>query len=149
MDATRVLLIGVVAGARVAMPLALLARRGVDGDGRIARVLRSPWAEPVTAMAAAGELAADKLPAAPNRLDPGALGGRVAVGALAGAALGGEHGGSAAGGALLGAVGAVVGAYGLFHARRIVTDRTPLNGASVGVIEDAVVLALGRRATTR
>lgn len=149
MDATEVLLMGVVAGARSALPFALLARRGVEGEGPAARALRHRWAGPVTTLAAGGELMADKLPTTPSRLDPGALGGRVVVGAVAGAVLGGERDGSALGGAVLGAAGAVLGAYALFHARRVVCGRTPLPDGVVGALEDALVLAAGRRLTAR
>lgn len=146
MDATRVLLIGIVAGARSSLPFALLSRRGVAGSGLAARALRHPWAGPLTTLAVGGEMVGDKLRATPSRLDGVPLGGRVVVGAVAGSALGGERG-SALGGAVLGAVGAVLGAYGLYHARRLVVDRTPLPDAAVGALEDSLILALGRRAT--
>lgn len=149
MDLTRALLIGVVAGARSALPFALLARRGVEGHGLAARALRHRWARPVTTLAAGGELVGDKLPMTPSRLDPGALGGRAVIGAVAGALLGGERDGSAVGGAVLGAAGAVLGAYALFHARRVVSGHTPLPDRVVGGLEDALVLAVGRRATMR
>lgn len=64
--------LGAAAGARSVTPLAVLALR------------RPGWVRTVTAVAALGELVADKLPQTPSRLAPAPLAGRMLLGALAG-----------------------------------------------------------------
>ncbi len=64
--------------------MAALINAGVPGlprqlTGRVAKVAAS--------LGAAGELVADKLPSAPDRLEPAGLGGRIVLAAAAGAVL--------------------------------------------------------------
>jgi uncharacterized membrane protein len=79
----RAALLGLATGARSMTPLAALARSenpGLDALG-------GPWGRRLTAVAALGELVADKLPGTPSRLLPLPFAGRLVTGALAGYAL--------------------------------------------------------------
>ncbi|MGI8575612.1 MAG: hypothetical protein ACR2MA_09800 [Egibacteraceae bacterium] len=96
-----------------------------------------------TRLLATGELVADKLPDTPSRLAKGPLAGRAVMGGIAGAAMSRPR----AIGFALGATGAVAGAYGLFHARRLAGERSELPDAALGLLEDGVVIGLGRLAT--
>lgn len=83
----RAAVIGLAAGARSMTPIAALARSDHSGIG----ALSSPWGRRLTAVAALGELVADKLPSTPSRLAPAPFAGRLAAGALAGYALARGH----------------------------------------------------------
>jgi uncharacterized membrane protein len=121
--AARAFLTGVAAGSRTFVPAGALVLRG-----RAPRLLL---------LATVGELVGDKLPWAPSRLDPGPLGGRAVSGAVGAVALGGGGGG-----ALLGAAGALAGAWAGARGRARLSaggTRSDLPGA---VAEDAAALAL-------
>lgn len=130
---------------RSALPLALLARSGAAGP--LAPALRARWARPATALAAAGELMADKLPATPSRLDPGPLGGRLVVGATTGAVMAAGRGRSRLLGAVLGAAGAGLGAWAGYTARAALGRTTGVPDPVWGAVEDLVAVGLGRAAT--
>lgn len=143
-------LLGVVAGMRSQLPLALLARTkpgACGGEAMAMRWLHEPTTRWLTALAALGELIGDKLPTAPSRLDPGPLAGRVLFGGLAGGTVAREAGRSTVAGALLGAAGAGVGAFTGYHLRAALASSTPIPDPLLGVAEDGVALALGLRAT--
>ncbi|MBA2598140.1 MAG: DUF4126 family protein, partial [Chloroflexia bacterium] len=89
--------LGVVAGLRSQLPLALLALaagRGYFNVGAHAplRLLGEPVARRVLGLAAIGEFVGDKLPMTPSRLSPGSFAGRLLFGGLAGAAVAAEAG---------------------------------------------------------
>lgn len=101
---------------------------------------------------AAAEFVTDKLPwtqsrlelnVQPSTLDTGLL-GRVALVTLAGAALGSEHGekDSVVTGAAFAAVGAILGNYGGYHARKAVVEATSLPDPIVAIVEDALAIIL-------
>ncbi len=124
MDATaRSLLAGLAAGSRTFVPAGALMLRH-----RAPRVL---------GLATLGELAGDKLPFVPGRLEPGPLGGRAVSGAVTAVVLGGGRRG-----AVLGAAGALAGAWAGARARAALSGggtRSDLPGA---LAEDAVAVAL-------
>jgi uncharacterized membrane protein len=95
----RAAVLGAAAGARSATPLAALAQR----RGGPVRILAT--------LAAAGELVVDKLPGTPSRLEPGPLGGRIVLGALAGAVLARRAGAGVVAPALIAAVAAVAASH--------------------------------------
>jgi uncharacterized membrane protein len=150
--ARRILLLGVSAGMRSLTPLATLARthdRAPRSRGwRRWPVLRSRAGRAAITGMAALELVGDKSPAAPSRLSAPALLGRAGLGALAGAALATEAdtGRRVARGALLGGLGAVLGAMAALAVRSTIVERTPLPDAAVAVLEDAAAIALARAA---
>lgn len=141
-------LLGVVAGMRTQLPLALLAYAAGNGrfaatDGPPLAWLRRPWVRRLTTVAAAGELIGDKLPMTPSRLDPGPLTGRFLFGALSGCAVAVNCRRSPLIGAALGASGAGLGAYAGYHARKGLGAATSLPDPLIAVGEDAVAVSLG------
>jgi uncharacterized membrane protein len=144
-------LLGVVAGLRSALPLALLVRTA-ERDGTLARlpapVRRGPGAR-YLALAALGELVVDKLPQTGSRIEPERLGGRVAAGAVVGAAAARRAGRPMVPGAVLGAAGAVAGSYAGYRLRKAVVERTSLPDPFVALGEDALALGLGSLAVRR
>src|SRR5260370_33319863 len=83
-------MLGVVAGSRSMMPLALLSWASDTNENSTttpSRLLRSPGSRLVTSLAAVGEIVAAKLPMTPNRTNPGPFAGRLVIGALAGMAI--------------------------------------------------------------
>ena len=140
--------LGVVAGMRSQLPLALLAvgagrgRFAVAAEGPL-RVLGSPGVQRLLVLSAAGEIIFDKLPYLPSRLTPGPLIGRMLFGGLAGAAVASETWRSPVLGAVLGAGGAVLGAQAGYHARVALGDATGFPDPVWGAVEDAAAVALG------
>jgi uncharacterized membrane protein len=137
----RSFLIGVVAGMRAMTPLAAVAdaarRRTLPpGNGALALLAR-PVVSAGAAVMAAGELAGDKMPSAPDRIIVPGLAARLVTGAMAGAALAPREQRVPA--ALLGMVGAVGGAYLTFDVRMWAMRR--FGQVSTGLVEDAVMLA--------
>jgi hypothetical protein len=128
----RATVLGAASGVRTFSAPAALAARGHLG-GRRGRY--------AVLAVAAGEMAADKSPAIPDRTGPPALGGRVGAGALSGHRVGGGRG------ALAGAVGAGAATFLSHHARTVLTERLPVPGAVVGVAEDVTVLCAVALAT--
>lgn len=98
---------------------------------------------------AAGELVADKLPIIPARIKPEALAGRAMSGAFVGATLSLLRERSPVAGALLGGGAAVLAAFAGYHARRRLTVDGPFPDFLVALLEDALVLALGRQLTRK
>jgi uncharacterized membrane protein len=137
-------LLGVAAGMRAAVAPALVAqhlrRRPPAPLGQLS-ALGSRRAARALTLAAVGELIGDKLPATPNRTDPGPLVGRALAGALCGAALCRAAGDRGAPGALVGAVSAVGGAWAFFHLRRALGG-VGVPDLAAAVAEDGLLLAL-------
>jgi uncharacterized membrane protein len=124
-------LIGVVCGMRTFTGPAAVALRG-----RIA----APARLLLTAVAA-GEAIGDKMPAVPARTSAPSLAARVLSGALSGRALAGAPG------VAPGALGALAGTFGAYHARAALTRQTGLPDALFGVAEDALAVAAAALAT--
>ncbi|MBA3450075.1 MAG: DUF4126 family protein [Chloroflexia bacterium] len=140
--------VGIVAGMRSQLPLALLAlesSRGRFDAGSQAplRLLGEPVARRLLGLAAAGEFVGDKLPFTPSRLDPGPLGGRFLFGGLAGAAVAAESGRAPLLGVALGAAGAGIGAAAGYQARSFLGSRTGVADPVWGAVEDIAAIALG------
>jgi uncharacterized membrane protein len=144
----RALLLGAVTGIRSQVPVVLLAIEAQRGDfdpgvGRMARRLGSPGGVVGAALAAAGELVADKLSVTPSRLEPGPFVGRLVAGGVVGAAVHYDAGRSRALGALLGAAGAGVGAAAATRARAAAAGAGRLPEPLLGAAEDLVAVGLG------
>jgi uncharacterized membrane protein len=133
----RSVLMGAVAGARAMTPLAALAAtRGGT---------RAPVLSAGSLLLAAGELAGDKQRAAPDRIVPAGIAGRLVSGAIAGAACARRD--DRVAGALVGAAAAIAAAHLTFRLRQAATRRWGQTAS--GLIEDglavASALALARR----
>lgn len=138
--------IGVVAGMRSQLPLALLsvATQQRDQSGRgLPDVLASPKVTALLLAAAAGELVVDKLPFTPSRLMPGSLVVRTTVGGLAGALLARSGGMHPIYGAAPGAWGALAGSYAGHDARAGLVAATGAPDPLIAVLEDVTAVALG------
>lgn len=121
-----------------------LARQPVAGlAGSWLRFLQKPAAATVLKVLAAGEIVADKLPNAPDRVAPPVLLGRLLSGALVGAAWYKSRHGRALSGGLLGALVAGGATFISYALRTGISKQTGVPGALVGVGEDALVLAGG------
>jgi uncharacterized membrane protein len=125
-------LIGVVCGMRTFTGPAALALRG--------RIAGAPARLLFTAVAV-GEAIGDKTRVVPARTSAPSLAGRVLSGALSGRALAGAPG------VAPGALGALAGTFGAYHARVALTGRTGLPDALFGVAEDALAVAAAALAT--
>jgi uncharacterized membrane protein len=140
--------LGFVAGLRSQTPLALLSQAAVRHPDRVAGTpfhwLARPPVATLLALAAAGELVADKLPFLPDRIAPGPLLGRLLFGALAGTVACAQRRGALPLGAVLGAVGGFVGSHIGYRFRGLLTRRLKLPALVAGLTEDSVTLALGR-----
>lgn len=148
---TRSVTIGVVAGLRSQLPLALLthamARQAPTSEtSALPAFLRSPITRRIATVTAAGELIGDKLPMTPSRLDAGPLIGRLLFGGLAGALIAEQTHDSPATGALLGATGAILGAVVGYQVRSYLGRVTPLPDPLLGALEDVVAISSGLHA---
>jgi uncharacterized membrane protein len=139
-------LIGVVTGLRSLTAPAVVAWAAhlgwIDLSGSPLRFMGSAWAVGIFTLFAVGELVMDQLPTTPARTTPGPLGFRIIMGGLTGACLGlGAHT-SAGLAALCGALGAVAGAFGGYHARVGLVQRLRVPDFAIAVPEDLVAIGL-------
>jgi uncharacterized membrane protein len=90
------------------------------------------------------ELVVDKLPKTPNRTDPGPLLARLVFGGLVGAIAATGVSGSAFEGVFLGAIGALLGAFGGYLVRKYLVQWSDRPDWNLAVIEDvsAVVITV-------
>jgi uncharacterized membrane protein len=124
----RAALLGASAGARSMTPLARLAIR------------RRGWIRVAAGVAAIGEIAFDKSPAAPSRLKPGPLAGRALLGAFAGGAHARRRGANVVGPAVAAGLVAVAASYAGSRWREYAADH---DFATAGALaEDAAAIAL-------
>ena len=141
------LVIGVVAGMRTLMAPAIFSLT----------LSRRPELAPVTipaqwfmlhgiaiilGLGALGELVVDKLRRTPNRTSLGPFVARIVSGAITGAAIVEMGQLNPWGGAALGATGAVIGAFGGFHARRFAGRKTGISDPFLGALEDVIAIAI-------
>ena len=128
---------GALAGIRSLAPPALLSL-GLARRGRL-----PPAVAALTALLAAGEMAADKTSVVPDRTEPIPLLVRALSGAFVGAVLGRRRDASLVGSALVGANAAAGSALLFYHLRREARLRTGIPDSALGVTEDAIVLLAG------
>jgi uncharacterized membrane protein len=123
-----VFVLGVVAGLRTLIPPAVLylARGGVAGY--------------ILAVLALGELWGDMQPNVPARTSPPALIARVVSGTFVGWMLCSYRGASPIAGAVIGAIGALAGAYLGKPVRLALIER--IGAVPAALIEDAVAIVL-------
>lgn len=133
--------LGVVSGGRSQAGVAAVALTTPSGGAGLDAVIGNPWTKRVIALAAAGELVGDKLPATPSRLTPMAFMPRLAFGAASAAGLGRRLGEPTLVAAALGALGAATGSWLGARWRAVASTRlgSDLPGA---LIEDGATLGL-------
>jgi uncharacterized membrane protein len=140
------LAIGFVAGLRSMMAPAAVSWAACLGwielHGSPLQWMGSRLAVVVFSVAALAELMADKLPKAPSRTAPGPLIGRIVLGGLAGAGLALSATRSWLTGAVLGGIGAVIGAFAGYGTRRRLVRALEARDALVAVVEDLVAIGL-------
>ncbi len=93
-------------------------------------------------LAALGEYVNDLLPKTPSRIAPAPLIARVVMGGFSGFCFCAAAGQSLIVGALLGAAGAVAGAFGGYQARRHLVSFLRVKDAFVAIPEDLVAIGL-------
>jgi uncharacterized membrane protein len=96
----------------------------------------------VLSVLAVGELVVDKLPGTPNRTEPFALAVRAVSGGLSGAALWPNRRGIATG-AVLGAAGAIAGAFTGYETRRRLHNKHQISDTVLALAEDAIAVGGG------
>lgn len=136
---------GLVAGMRSMSAPALLSRHLARHPSAGGGMLASRRAAHTTALLAAGEAVADKMPGVPARTEVPALLGRAAAGALCAAAVADRRGGSRWGAALAGAVAAVASAHVSYRLRKEAGERSGVPDPVWAVAEDALVVWSGSR----
>jgi uncharacterized membrane protein len=112
-------------------------------EGSPLRFMQSENLANVLKVIALGELVGDKLPAAPNRIEPVGLIARCLSGALAGASIFKANGGKLLVGALLGAGTAAVATYGSYYLRKSLVANTKIFDPYIGALEDVLVIGAG------
>ena len=145
-------LLGVAGGLRTMMAMAVLCWFARFGLLPVAGTWAFWAAQPITAIVftilAMGELIGDKLPQTPSRVSLLPLVARICFGGVVGAICATGLRGAPAEGAILGVLGAVVGAFGGFNLRQWMVKTKGFRDLPVALAEDAVavglsVLALG------
>lgn len=144
--AARAGILGLVTGIRSLTPLALLSWTSSgkeEAASTVDQLLKSPASRAMTAIAALGEIVADKFPAIPSRTNPVVLLGRVIMGGVAGMLLSRRLYQSLVLGIISGATGAVVGSYASTLSRAWLSRTTKTPQQLWGGVEDIVALGLG------
>jgi uncharacterized membrane protein len=141
------LLIGVVCGLRSMTAPAVVCWGAHLGWLSLAGSPLAFLAHPVSLVLftifAIGELVADKLPVIPARTKIGPLVVRIVFGAICGAALAVAADEPPAMGGILGALGAVIGAYGGYAYRSATSGSGKVPDLPVALLEDLVAVAGG------
>jgi uncharacterized membrane protein len=96
----------------------------------------------ILTLMAVGEFVVDKLPRTPNRTAPALLVARLVSGGLVGAVAATGISGSAFEGVFLGAVGALLGAFGGYLVRRFLVEWSGRPDWNIAVIEDASAVVI-------
>ncbi len=139
--------IGFVAGLRAMTAPAVVAWAAHLGWINLSSTplsfMGSVWAVAIFTLGALGEYVTDQLPTTPARTVHIQLGARVVMGMLTGACLGVAGGMSLWLGAIVGAIGAVAGTYGGYHARVGLVRGLKVPDIAVAVPEDLVAIGLG------
>jgi len=139
--------IGIVAGLRSMTSPAIVSWAArlhrIDlSDSRLAWFASAAAVYTVSALGI-GELIADKLPFVPNRTSSLPMVFRIFSGAICGAALCISANRLILQGALLGGLGAVNGAFGGFHVRRILVKHLKFADTVVALAEDTLAIGAG------
>ena len=140
-------LIGVIAGLRTLTAPAVVAwavhRHWLNLHSSPLALMGSTAAVAVFAVLALGELIVDKLPSTPKRTMLLGLFGRSVFGGLSGAAVAAAGAQSVAPGIVLGAAGAIAGAFAGYEVRKRVVRALKVPDLVIALFEDAVAIAGG------
>lgn len=122
-----------------------LSRNGHGGGhfGSIASALASKKMSNTLSALAAGEMAADKTAAIPDRTEMPSLLGRAAFGAVAAAAAAEYRGSRKSAAAVVGAGSAVASAFLFFHLRKAAKEKLHVPDWAAALAEDSLVLSAG------
>jgi uncharacterized membrane protein len=137
--------VGAVCGSRSLLAPAIITTTSAGPwppGGPLGAAARLPGGRALMVAMAAAELMADKSARIPARTDVLPLAGRAVTGAMSAAACARPNQRIPA--ALVGAIGALTGAYAFFHLRRLATSRLGLPDVVAGAAEDAVAIGLAR-----
>jgi uncharacterized membrane protein len=138
--------LGFVAGLRSMLAPAITALAAHAGwlqlDGSPLSFMGSTAAAIVLSMLALGELVADKLPGIPKRTAAAPLFARIIMGGVCGACLSSSMNHSLGSGAVLGAVGAVTGAFAGYNIRSRLVSQLHIRDFIVALSEDVVAVGL-------
>jgi uncharacterized membrane protein len=104
--------------------------------------MSSTVAVAILSLLAVGEYVGDLLPKTPRRTEPGPLIARAVTGGLSGACLFISGNQSLPIGVLLGAVGAVMGAFAGYEARKRLVSGLKVKDAVIAIPEDLVAICL-------
>jgi uncharacterized membrane protein len=139
--------IGVVTGLRSMTAPAVVAWAAHMGwinlHGSPLAFMGSAWAVGIFTLGALGEFVADQLPTTPARTAAVGLTARIVIGLLTGACLGFAGGSSYWLGALIGAIGAIAGAFGGYQARVRLVRGLHVPDAAIAIPEDLIAIGLG------
>jgi uncharacterized membrane protein len=145
--------IGIVAGLRSMTAPALTAWAAHLGrlnlQNSALAFMGSKWTAGIFTLAALGELVADKLPMTPARTKPGPLAARIVMGGLCGACVVLAAEGAAWLGAVIGGVGAFVGAFAGYRVRKGLVQSLRVRDSPIAVAEDLIAIGLGVWLVTR
>jgi len=138
--------IGVVAGLRSLMAPAAVGWAAHLGwlhlQGTSLGFVGSKTFVVVLSLLAIGELIGDKLPTVPRRTALAPLLARLVTGGLSGACLCASANQSLGMGTVLGAIGAVIGAFGGYQIRKRLVTRLNIPDLFVALLEDLVAISL-------
>jgi uncharacterized membrane protein len=96
----------------------------------------------ILSLVALAEYVADKLPTMPSRTKPGPLIGRIVLGGLSGACLSVSAQQSWLLGAVMGGIGAVIGAFAGYEIRRRLVSGLKVKDIAIAIPEDLVAIVL-------
>jgi uncharacterized membrane protein len=152
-SARKAVSLGAISGLRSLSGPAFVSRAasrgGMNLDGTPLAFLGSPRLSKVLILMELGELIGDKLPTTPSRTIWPPLLGRAASGGLVGAAAFVSEGQRAATGAILGSSAAVAAAFAGENLRALAVEKSGLPNPGVAIVEDALVVFVGSRATSK
>jgi len=145
--------IGVVTGLRSLTAPAVVAWAAhlgwINLSGSHFAFMSSIWVVALFTVGALGEFVADQLPNTPSRTAPVGLTVRIIMGLLTGACLGVAGGASLGLAALVGAIGAIAGAFGGYHARVGLVRALRVPDIAIAIPEDLIAIGLGLLVVSR
>ena len=137
-------LLGFVTGLRSLTPPAIICWAAKLGwlhfAGTKLQFLDRPTTLIIFTLLALAELTADKLPNTPARTDPLGLIARIVLGCFCGVALPTSAGGNLLVAAIIGVIGALVGAFAGYNIRRALVLQAHLPDFGVALAEDLIAI---------